>query len=178
MAVDLDPQLAIDEQAITDADLEAALERRLRLKDDVAEVTGSYKRAHEDVLGLLAKHPPIPEDAAYRVGRFRIAVRHVKGRSVSFDTEARNQLTIGLVGEDGQPVKRQYRSRAKEETVMAGDESVEGKVAVDDTADLRPTGEVNADALRGEAERSVIAEPMPIKGRRPRGTSGDSAPVH
>jgi hypothetical protein len=178
MAVDLEPQLAIDEQAITDPDLEAALERRLRAKDDVAEVTGSYKRAHEDVLGLLAKHPPIPEDAAYRVGRFRIAVRHVEGRSVEFTTEPRNQLTIGLVDVDGQPVKRQYRARSKEEAVMAGDESVEGKVAVDDNADLRPTGEVNADALRGEAERSVIAEPTPIKGRRPRGASGDSAPVH
>jgi hypothetical protein len=37
MPASLDPQLALDERAVTNPELEAVLERRLRAKDDVAE---------------------------------------------------------------------------------------------------------------------------------------------
>ncbi len=175
MPASLDPQLAFDERAINDPDLESALERRLRAKQDVAEASGVVKKAHEDVLRELAKHPPIPEDAAYRVGRFRIAIRHVEGRHVEFDTDDSDQLSFTLLGEDGEPVKRaRAPRRSKREDVPAGDESLEpAGPAIDDDGDLRPTGEVNADALRGEADRSVIAEPTPIRGR-----SQQQPPVH
>jgi hypothetical protein len=37
--------------------------------------------------------------------------------------------------------------------------------AGDDEEDLRPKGPVNTDALRGEADRSIVKEPTPSKGR-------------
>lgn len=56
------------------------------------------------------------------------------------------QLTIGLVDSDGNVVRRPKATAEK---------------SVSDDEDLRPKGEVNADALRGIADRA--SEPTPIK---------------
>jgi hypothetical protein len=98
MAPRLEPQLAMDEQAITNADLEAALEARLRAKDDVAEVNGVLKSANARVSTLLDAID-FPVDSALRVGRFRITKTHVPGRSVSFETEPSNRIRFALVDE-------------------------------------------------------------------------------
>lgn len=84
MPTALDPQLALDERAITNPDLEAALERRLRAKDDVAEVRGVYKVAHAEVKKLIETVGDFPPDSALRVGRFRITKARIEARSVSF----------------------------------------------------------------------------------------------
>lgn len=141
MPTSLDPQLALDERAVNNPDLEAALERRLRAKDDVAEVRGVLKTASEEVNAELAKITDFEPDTALRVGRFRITKSHVEGRSVSFETEPRDQIRIGLVDEDGAPAARSAAT---------------GGPSASDDEDLRPTGPVNADALRGEADRSLL----------------------
>lgn len=143
MPVSTDPQLALDERAINNPELEAALERRLRAKDDVAEVRGVLKTIQAEVDAELAKLSDFETDTALRVGRFRITKTHIEGRSVSFDVEPRDQIRIGLVDEEGAPVKRPRSPSGP-------------SVSDDDDEDLRPTGPVNADALRGEADRSVL----------------------
>lgn len=155
MPTNLDPQLALDETAITNPDLEAALERRLRAQQDVTEVRGTYKVHHKEATRLIEAIADFEPDTALRVGRFRITKTHIDGRDVSFTTEPRDQLRIGLVedGEASAPVRT-----AK-------------PAPVDDDADLRPTGEVNPDALRGEADRSS----KPVGFRTPKG--GDQPPV-
>lgn len=137
----LEAQLALDERAVTNAELEATLERRLRIKDDIAELRGTLKSANDEVNAEIAKIPDFVPDTALRVGRFRITKTHVEGRSVSFDVEARDQLKIGLVDEDGVPAKAAPGRKP---------------VSVSDDEDLRPTEPVNIAALRGEADRSVI----------------------
>jgi hypothetical protein len=163
MPASLDPQLAMDERAINNPELEKALERRLRAKDDVAEVRGVYKKAHAEVQAAIELLPDFEPDSALRVGRFRITKRHIDARSVSFETEARDQISIGLVDEDGQPLKR---------TAAA-----ERRSATDDVdEDLRPTGEVNTDALRVEAERSIVKDDAPTPIRKPRANGSTDQP--
>jgi len=157
MAVALDPQLALDEKAVEDPDLLAALERHLRAKQDVAEAAAVVKAALEDIQRELAKHPKVTVDTALRVGRFRLSIRLVEASHREFDVAEREQLKIGLVGDDGEPVKRSYRPRRpKAAKDTAGDEALEPRAPLPADADLRPAGEMNADALAGEAERSIV----------------------
>lgn len=155
MPSNLDPQLALDERAISDDELEKALELHLRARDDAAEARGVVKSRKRDVDTALAKHTDFPVDSALRVGRFRITKRLVEGRHVEFDSAPREQLSIGLVDADGEPAKRSSTRREK---------------SVSDEEDLRPNGDVNPDALRGEADRS--SEPTPFRQR-----SGQQPPL-
>lgn len=148
MPASLDPQLAMDERAVNDPDLESALERRLRAKDDVSEVRVAYKVAHKEVNALLDKVADFPADSALRVGRFRITKRQVEAKHVEFDAEAREQISIGLVDEDGKPARRGRVSRTAKPK----------PASEDDFDDLRPKGEVNTDALRAEADRATLPD--------------------
>jgi hypothetical protein len=53
MATSLDPQLALDERALNHPELEAALERHLRARDDVAEARGVVKVEKKRIDALL-----------------------------------------------------------------------------------------------------------------------------
>lgn len=156
MTTNLDPQLALDERAINDAELEAALERHLRASDDVREANAVKKTYRKEIDAALAKHADFQVDSAIRCGRFRITKRTVEAKHVEFDAAEREQISIGLVDEDGIAAKRPAAARA---------------TSVSDDEDLRPKGPVNAEALRGEADRA--SEPTPI--RRP--TGGAQPPV-
>lgn len=161
MPANLDPQLAMDERAITDPELEAALERHLRAKDDLAEIRGTVKTYRKEVDAALAKHSDFPVDTALRIGRFRITKRMIEGRHVEFDSAPREQLSIGLVDEDGEPKRRSAGRKPKSES---------------DDEDLRPKGEVNVDALRGDVERA--SEPTPFRPKGPvRQLPADDLPV-
>jgi hypothetical protein len=154
MPASLDPQLAMDERAINHPDLEKALERHLRARDDAAEARGVVKKAKAEIDAHLATVGDFEPDTALRVGRFRITKRHVEAKHVEFDAEARDQISIGLVDEDGAPAKRSRPAK-----IASVSDS-------DDWDDLRPKGEVNADSLRGDADRSVLPDddgPTPIR---------------
>lgn len=149
MPASLDPQLALDERAVTDDELERTLELHLRARDDVTEARGVAKQRRRDVDAALTKHGDFPPDTALRVGRFRITKRLIPADHREFDVAEREQISFSLVDADGKPSRRSSTSKAAEKSVS------------DDFDDLRPTGEVNVDALRGEAERS--SEPTPIR---------------
>lgn len=143
-------QLGMDEELIENPDVEAALVERQARKDALASVRKDYTKAHEKAVAAL-NAIELPEEGAVRVGRFRISKSLVSARSVSFETAESSRLRITLLG-DETPRARSPRSSSKP-----------SKVASDDV-DLRPTGPVNADALRGEVERS--SEPTPIRAPR------------
>jgi hypothetical protein len=136
MAVQPDDQLALDERTITDSVLEGLLEARLRAQQDRSEISKVYKAAAEAANAAIATLNLADEDAV-RVGRFRITKTAIAAHSVAFDVEEKSRISISLA-EDGaaKPARaRHLRS-------------------VSDDDDLRPTGDVNPDALRGAAERA------------------------
>lgn len=166
MPASLDPQLALDERAITNPELEQALERHLRARDDVSEARGVVKVEKKRIDALLDRVGDFEPDTALRVGRFRITKRHIEGSHREFDTAPRDQISFSLVDEDGKPKRR---SSGKAPASVSDDKSQ------DDWDDLRPKGEVNVDALRGEADRATLPdEPTRI----PRAKAGDQPPVH
>jgi hypothetical protein len=149
------PQLALDERAINHADLEAALKRRMRAQDDKAEAQTVFQTADDEVKGYLAKID-LPVDSAIRVGEFRITKTHREGQPVSFERKASDRISIAHVAAETPAPDESRVSRRKK----APDEA---------DADLRPTGEVNADALRGIADRSSTDDaPTPINRRNGR----------
>jgi hypothetical protein len=134
--VENEDQLGLDEEVVSNPDVERALIERQNRKDALKSVQRQYKDAHDAAVGLL-KMIELPEEGAVRIGRFRVTNRFVAGGHREFDTSDRSQISISFLGEQTK--------------------------AFDDRADLRPKGEVNADALRGAAERS--SEPTPIRRR-------------
>jgi len=91
-------QLAIDETIVESPDIEAALERRQRAADDAAEVRGVYRKADDEVKGLL-EHEEFADDQVVRIGRFRISRTVVAPKHVEFDSKGSNRLSIKLVDE-------------------------------------------------------------------------------
>jgi len=148
MATRAQDQLALDETVVDDADLEGILERRLRAHDDASEARLVFTRADEAARAEIARHGDALDSGPIRVGRFRIERKTTAPRSVSFETEAKDRISIGLI--DDAPAPRKPTA---------------DQLPLD--ADLRPTGEVNTDELRGIAERSVTDEPTPIRKRKP-----------
>lgn len=92
------PQLAMDERVVDDKALEAALEKRLRASDDLAEVRGVFKDADTAAKAEIAKLD-LSAEAPVRVGRFRITKSEYPARSVTFDTEASSRVRIAVVEE-------------------------------------------------------------------------------
>jgi len=86
----------MDEEVLTDPELEAILERRLRARDDVAEVRKVYAGADTEAKAAIEKLE-LEEGHPVRVGRFRVERVAVAGRHVEFDAEATSRLKIGLV---------------------------------------------------------------------------------
>lgn len=137
-------QIGFDEELVENPDVESALVERQARKDALASVRKDFKAAHDKAVAALASIE-LPEEGAVRVGRFRISRSLISARSVSFETAESSRLRITLLG----------------------DEAPRARSAKNDDADLRPTGEINPAALRGEAERS--SAPTPIRAPRTNG---------
>jgi hypothetical protein len=150
-SIKADDQLGMDERVIQDPDIEQALEARQRAKDERAEKNLAVKNATEKVKSLISRlEMPDPSDedkpSVVRVGRFRITKRFVKGKTVSFATEDRVQLTFGLADEQGEerqsratttPSRRAGRDRAARLAKTSGFATPRA-VADDDLPAMRP----------------------------------------
>lgn len=88
-------QTGMDETPVEDKELIGLLEKRMRLYDDKAEISKTFKEADKEAKAAIDKLD-IADGQAIRVGRFRIARQAVPPRSVSFDTEATSRLTIEI----------------------------------------------------------------------------------
>lgn len=91
-----DIQLALDEKSIEDAELLAALEDRQTSKDAVATARKAFRALDDEVRNRVEKLD-LGVGTAVRIGRFRISRTETPARAVTFETEAKERLTIGLV---------------------------------------------------------------------------------
>lgn len=150
MATVAKDQLALDETVVDEAALETALEARESLRIAASTARLELARADELAKGEIARviGPALNEDGAvFRVGRFRVERKTSKAMSVSFETQAKDRISIGVVKDE--------KPRTRKAPASADD-------------DVRPTGEVNVDALRGEVDRATVSddllpEPTPIR---------------
>lgn len=85
-------QLGMDETVIDNAELEAALEARQKLRVQMSALTKPFSESDQKAKALIAD--VIPEDTIARVGRFRIERKRVEGRHVEFDSKPRVGVRI------------------------------------------------------------------------------------
>ena len=98
MAVQSQPQIAIDERVIESDELEAALEAREVAKAARREAHSSYASANTKARELIDALEL--DDSPARIGRFRLVVRPVEARSVSFETSPTSRVTITVDREE------------------------------------------------------------------------------
>lgn len=92
-------QLGLDEKVVDDAALLAALDERQAAKDALGEARKTYTKLHDEVRSRIDRLD-LGVDTAVRVGRYRIAKTETTARSVAFDVDAKERISIGLIGED------------------------------------------------------------------------------
>lgn len=95
----VDPQDGLFDKVIEDADLEAALEERERIRLQRLEVNHAFKTADEQAKNALVDHDISAGDVV-RCGRFRIKKTAIQPRQVSFDTSGSERLNIGTIDEE------------------------------------------------------------------------------
>lgn len=94
-------QLGMDEIVIEDSEAEAALEERQQLKERLSDVRKEYKTADDEARFAVARHDDeLPEGGVVRIGRFRVSKKVRKGRTVSFETEDKVNITIAKADDE------------------------------------------------------------------------------
>jgi hypothetical protein len=141
-SIKTDDQLGMDEKVIADSGVEEALEERQTAKDEAAQYRLAYKNADKRAKSMIERlelPDPDTEDApsVVRVARFRITKRLVKGRAVSFATEDRVQLSIGLADEEDRSEPDHDDATEEQAAIdrLADTSSFAKPHAVDDTSD-------------------------------------------
>lgn len=95
----VDPQADLFEQELENDELLRALDRRHQAKEQLAPLTKKYKEADKFAKTMI-DGLDLEVDQTYRCGPFKITRSRVEGRSVAFETEETERLTIGLVSQD------------------------------------------------------------------------------
>jgi hypothetical protein len=99
-------QLAIDETVVENKPLEDLLEARQRSRDDLAMARADFREAHTQAEAAVTEaFGEIDGETVYRVGRFRIEKKVTPARTVSFETEQKERLAIGLAEGESEPVE-------------------------------------------------------------------------
>ncbi len=86
-------QISMDDQIITNPELEQALEEREGLKGGAK----SYNKKNKEAKALIEA---ISEPANFRVGRFVISRKITSPREVAFETSGGQRISIKLISED------------------------------------------------------------------------------
>ena len=94
MGTKIKEQLGLEEVVVENPELEQLLELRQDLKQGVKD----YRKADKDA---KAKISTMTEPMPFRVGRFIIAKHSVPPRSVAFDVNEGNRISIKVLGEEG-----------------------------------------------------------------------------
>ena len=93
MGTKVTEQISMEDVIIENPELLDLLEKRQALKEGVSAYRHADKEAKKKIETMT---PPPP----FRIGRFVIAKSTTQPRSVSFDIEAGDRISIKLVGED------------------------------------------------------------------------------
>lgn len=94
------PQTAIDERVVENAELEQALVDRGKLKAFAGEAAKKYREQDELVRGMVAEFA-LEDGQSIRVGRYRISRTTVAARKVAFETNPTSRLTIAELDDEG-----------------------------------------------------------------------------
>lgn len=92
-AADPDPQTTLYETVIDNPDVEAALEKREKLKQRSKALAKDYRQADAAAKEAL-NQLDLGADAPVRIGRFVVSMRQLEGRVVSFETGPSTRLNI------------------------------------------------------------------------------------
>lgn len=93
---DVDAQYGLFDQVIENEELEAALEEREKVNNSRKALNAKFKTADTEAKGLISALD-LSADDVVRCGRFRIKLSEVAGRSVAFETDPAERLTISLL---------------------------------------------------------------------------------
>jgi hypothetical protein len=93
MGTKVKEQLGMEDAVVNDEELEQLLEKRQSLKQGVSD----YRKADKDA---KTKISTMSDPTPFRVGRFIIARHSVPPRSVSFDVNEGNRISIKVLGEE------------------------------------------------------------------------------
>lgn len=92
----VDGQDGLFDKIVENSELEESLEAREKAKASKSAVTAKFKEADEKAKGLISDLD-IGLDDVVRVGRFRLQKSKVDGKTVTFDTEPSERLTISPI---------------------------------------------------------------------------------
>ncbi len=98
MAIATKAQASFDEEMIENADLEALLEQREKLKDEAGQTRKDYIKKDEEAKGIV-HGLDITDGDVKRCGRFLLSVEEVKAGHRSFATKAKTKVSIRLAKE-------------------------------------------------------------------------------
>lgn len=84
----------MDETVIDNETIERALEERDKKKRSARAVAKQAKQADDVARALIESELDIGIDAPIRIGRFRLTLREIAAKEVSFETAKTNRLTI------------------------------------------------------------------------------------
>jgi hypothetical protein len=99
MTTQSQPQTALDEREINNAELESVLEDREVAKGKAGETRKKYTTVDEVAKDKIAALK-LAEGDVVRIGRFRIKLTNIPARDVAFETSATSRLSISPVGDD------------------------------------------------------------------------------
>lgn len=91
-------QLALDEKVVDDPKLERLLDQRGAARDQRAAAAAEFDKADQAAKAAIDALD-LGVDTAIRVGRYRITKTMSEPRAVSFETESKERISIGLIGE-------------------------------------------------------------------------------
>lgn len=89
-------QLALDEKVVENDDLEALLDRRMAAKDRLGQLRAEFDQIDREARAMI-DGLDLGVDTAIRVGKYRISRTMTTARAVSFETEAKERVSIGVV---------------------------------------------------------------------------------
>jgi len=94
MAARPEPQTALDEVVVDDANIEAALEQRERAKGVASNSRKAYENADAQARGFLQALERQLGEGPVRVGRFVVELKRREARAVAFETDASSRVSI------------------------------------------------------------------------------------
>lgn len=92
MSTKVKEQLGLEDVLVEDRDLELLLEARESLKGKVSEYKKRDKEAKAKISTMSVPTP-------FRIGRFIIAKQSIQPRSVAFDIDGGDRISIKVVGD-------------------------------------------------------------------------------
>lgn len=92
MAVKAERQLRMDEQVITDEDLESLLEKRETQKAKKSKEAGAFRELDDQAKARIKQLEL--SNGVGRIGRFRLTLHPRAGRSIAFETSPGMRIAI------------------------------------------------------------------------------------